>query len=157
MPIGGLKYRAADVADWFLSKINSNSGDTISPLKLQKLIYYAQAWHLTAFNTPIFGEDIEAWAHGPVVPSQYHRFKHIFRDQTIDIKQIELKVPQFEEHTEELLYEVLDAYGEHSAGYLERLTHKERPWIEARGDLKPHERCSEPISHKTMIEYYSSL
>ena len=70
---GDNMYTSQQIADWILSQLNSNSGDTISPLKLQKLLYYCQAWHYTIFNEVLFDERIEAWTHGPVVPSQYIR------------------------------------------------------------------------------------
>ena len=48
----------------------------ISNLKLQKLIYYAQAFHLAIYELPFFDEDFEAWTHGPVCPEIYHKYKH---------------------------------------------------------------------------------
>lgn len=150
-------YLAKQISDWILSKVNTEAGDTISPLKLQKLLYYCQAWHLTVYNQPLFDENIEAWAHGPVVPSQYSRFAYILRNEQIKPKSINLDVPSFSSETEELLIEVLETYGEHSANYLENLTHKEKPWIIARGDTPVYERSSNVISHDSMISYYSAF
>src|SRR5689334_14747494 len=63
------------VADFFLLQVDDLAGDTISNLKLQKLCYYAQAWSLALDGKPLFGERIEAWAHGPAIPALYGRFK----------------------------------------------------------------------------------
>ena len=80
------------VADWILSKVNKSAGDTLSPLKLQKLLYYCQAWHYTIFNKELFDEKIEAWAHGPVVPSQYKRFSYIMIYDAIDVDKINIEI-----------------------------------------------------------------
>ena len=72
------------VADYFLLKIPCGTGDGITNLKLQKLVYYAQAWSLALRNgTPMFSEPIEAWASGPVCRPLYRRFKK-YRWQLID-------------------------------------------------------------------------
>lgn len=126
------------IADWILSKINIEAGDTISPLKLQKLLYYCQAWHLAVFSKPLFKEEIEAWSHGPVIPSQYKRFANTLRNGSIKMDNIKKESIVFEnEETKNLLEEVFEIYNEHSANYLENLTHSEKPWIEARGSLQP--------------------
>lgn len=150
-------YPAQQIADWILSKINTQSGDTISPLKLQKLLYYCQAWHLTIFGTRIFDERIEAWAHGPVVPSQYARFAFMLRNEQIKINKLNLNVPKLENTSESLLNEVLNIYGEHSASYLEALTHNEAPWINARKNCQSWERSTEEITNEAMINFYSKL
>lgn len=146
-------YTAKQIADWILSKIDVEAGDTISPLKLQKLLYYCQAWSLTVFKTPIFNERIEAWAHGPVVPSQYKRFAGVLRNSNIIIKDID--APKLESESERLLNEVMSIYGEHSASYLEELTHQETPWIEARVGLEPWAASNEEIKHETIIAFYT--
>ena len=150
-------FTANEIADWILSRFNIESGDTVSPLKLQKLLYYCQAWHYTIFNEPLFDEGIQAWAHGPVVPSQYKRFANIPRYANIDISTIELNVPNLCINSEELLEEVMDIYGEHTAYYLEQLTHRERPWVETRGDLPEYAASDSVISLDLMYEYYNSV
>lgn len=150
-----MAYRAQQITDWILSRIDSDAGDIISPLKLQKLLYYCQAWHYTIFDEILFDENIQAWAHGPVVVSQYHRFKDLMMNEAINIKDLNIKVPKFPERTENLLKEVMSIYGEHSAYYLEQLTHKERPWKETRGNLEPYAASNKVIPLELMKEYYS--
>ena len=58
-------YKSRQIADWIIHKTHGN----ITHSKLQKLLYYCQAWHYTIFNEVLFDERIEAWTHGPVVPS----------------------------------------------------------------------------------------
>jgi uncharacterized phage-associated protein len=150
-------YSSKQIADWILSKLDTQAGDTISPLKLQKLLYYCQAWHLTIFGRALFDEKIEAWAHGPVIPSQYTRFAFMFRNDQIKINKINIDKPDLEPETEALLNEVISVYGEHSASYLESLTHTETPWILARNGKGEWERSSEEISHESMIKHFSAL
>ncbi|MBC9912331.1 Panacea domain-containing protein [Chitinophaga varians] len=145
------------IADWFLARLDTNAGDTISPLKLQKLVYYAQAWHLAIFNQPLFNEPIQAWVHGPVVPSLYQRFKDNCRDCLIGINTNGLEKTNFPSETEDLLNEVYSIYGEHSASYLEQLTHREMPWIKARKGVPLYQRSEEVITVESMIDYYKAL
>lgn len=67
--------RAIDVARYFLALADEEAGDLVSNLKLQKLLYYAQGFHLAMTGRPLFDEPIQAWMHGPVVPAVYHAFK----------------------------------------------------------------------------------
>ena len=61
-------YTVLDVAQWFLAK------EPMTHKKLQKLCYYAQAWHLALLNEPLFNENVEAWIHGPVIPALYAKY-----------------------------------------------------------------------------------
>ena len=144
-------YTSKQIADWILSKINKEAGDTISPLKLQKLLYYCQAWHYTIFDKKLFDERIEAWAHGPVVPSQYKRFAFMRCYDPIPA------VFEPNSETESLLNEVMEIYLEHTAGYLEQLTHKEMPWKKTRGNLEPYAASNKEITLDLMKEYYSMV
>ena len=63
-----------DVAEYFLALANETGG-TITNLKLQKLVYYAQAWHLANFDKPLFDAKFEAWVHGPVIPGLYEEYR----------------------------------------------------------------------------------
>jgi uncharacterized phage-associated protein len=150
-------YTSKQIADWFLGQADPEAGDSISPLKLQKLVYYAQAWHYTLFNKPLFNEDIEAWRHGPAIRSLYHRFEKYTRIDSIDISNEQLEQISFEEDTLDLLIEVKELYGEHSGSYLEKLTHSEEPWRIARGSTSIHDRCTTVISLQSMKNFYTKL
>lgn len=137
------------VADYFLSFCHEH-GDNLTNLKLQKLIYYAQAWHLAIFSTALFDEGIEAWIHGPVIPSVYHRFK---RYQWNSISE-EIIIPELGDEIRELLDEVLEVYGGFQAFQLEEITHREDPWIVARNGLSPDEISHNRIDINLMRSYY---
>ena len=125
-------------------------GDPISNLKLQKLLYYAQAWYLALYDVPLFDDPIEAWVHGPVVPSVYGKYKG-WSWRPIDIEPEE---EEFDSQTRNHLDEVMDVYGGLSAYDLEKLTHQEDPWRNARGDLPPDAPSNNVISHQDMRDYY---
>jgi len=146
---------AHTVADFFLMQVDRNAGDTISNLKLQKLCYYAQAWHC-ALNDgePLFSERIEAWAHGPVVPDVYRRFRG-YRWETIDPEDVrDNPYHALSGDVLDLLQEVWEKYGALSAKQLERLTHSEAPWARAYGNRPLGQACDEPITPDAMTSYY---
>jgi uncharacterized phage-associated protein len=155
---GGLEVRERgttvhDVADFFLSVVDRDAGSSITHLKLQKLVYYAQAWHLVFTGNPLFPERIEAWVHGPVCPELYKRFADCGYQSLPEPE----TMPEFTPEQLETLEEVWDVYGDFDGRYLEQLTHQEKPWIEARGGCEPFEHCQNEISLTTMKEFYSLL
>ena len=150
-------FKAREITDYILSKVNTDAGDVISPLKLQKLLYYCYVWFLVIRDEKLFSNRIEAWAHGPVVPSEYGRFSYLYRNEAIDVNNLSLQPAVLDNEQAKLLNEVLSIYGEHSASYLEKLTHQETPWISTRGSKEPHERCNDSITDKSIKEYYSTL
>lgn len=123
-----------DVAKYFLAQTDEDAGDLISNLKLQKLLYYAQGFHLALYDEPLFAEPIEAWTHGPVVPEVYHEYKN-FGSDAIPIPE-DIDFSKFNEQTVDLLNEVYNVYGQFSAWKLRNLTHNEEPWKDANiGDI----------------------
>ncbi len=122
-----------DVANWFTCTIDREAGDSITHLKLQKLLYYAQAWSLVLNGKSLFAEDFEAWAHGPVIPSIYERYKEHGFD-ALPPCECENDIAG---ETEEVLKEVKRVYGELSGKKLERLTHSEAPGLKREMDSRP--------------------
>ncbi|MBR1786714.1 MAG: DUF4065 domain-containing protein [Paludibacteraceae bacterium] len=143
-----MAYFVQDIANKLLHRAMQNDeGELLSNLKLQKLLYYEQGYHLAAFGTPLFDEDIEAWMYGPVVPSVYEHFK------AFGNKGIEGDFPniQLSEKEENLFEDVYDTYCELSAIGLMRQTHSETPWTSVqpgKGNI---------ISKESMKEYFSQL
>lgn len=140
-----------DVAAYILRKKGS-----MSAMKLQKLVYYAQAWSLVWDDQPLFEERIEAWANGPVVPDLYNvhrgKFKVTFEDLVPHGDPKALKREQ-----KETVDAVLDFYGDKSPQWLSDLTHAEDPWKIARKGIPDRERSNREISLHTIAEYYGSL
>lgn len=146
-------FTANQIADWFLSSIDRTAGDSITHLKLQKLVYYAQAWSLALFNKPLFDEDFQAWVHGPVAYTIYNRFQSAGWEALPPPDM----VPDIDKSTQEILNDVLEVYGQHTARYLENLTHHEKPWQNARGNLPADERSTAILSKQSMTAFYAEL
>ncbi|SFI89676.1 Panacea domain-containing protein [Thermoflavimicrobium dichotomicum] len=144
-----------DVAKYFLVKVDRDAGDEITHLKLQKLCYYAQAWHLAIEGVPLCDTEFQAWVHGPVSPHLWDQYRD-YKYHPIDPpKDFDPNVLTEEERS--FLDEVWDVYGKYTAKYLENLTHVEEPWLEARKGYPPNVHCTRPISEETMKRYYRSL
>ena len=122
-------------------------------MKLQKLIYYCQAWSLVWDEKPIFRAEIEAWANGPVVRTLYDKHRGIFKLSSWKYGDPS-KLSRLERET---IGAVLQYYGSRSSQWLSDLTHAEEPWRTARKGLAPGERGCQVISHAAMAEYYGSL
>lgn len=139
------------VANWFVQRLtNAEVGDVVTHLRVQKLLYFAQAWHLLALERPLFDEDMQAWAHGPVVPSVFH----VFKQYGWDPLPLGGNTDGIEEDSLGILEQIVDIYGDYSAKRLERMTHEEDPWRATRGNLGPEERCERPIPMSLMRDYY---
>jgi uncharacterized phage-associated protein len=139
---------ASEVAKFILGHSQSR-GVPINNLKLQKLLYYSQAHYLVSYDTPLFGDRIEAWVHGPVVPPVYGEYKS-FRWSPI---LIEGSAKLSEKHSG-LVSSVLAAYGDFSAWELERLSHSEDPWKQARAGIAPDQSSNAVITLESMKAYY---
>ena len=147
-------YSVFDVADFFLSK------ESMSPKKLQKLVYYAYGWTLALMNESVeeldfhlFNSRIEAWVHGPVAPDLYHEYKgygwqDIPKKESYDGKALSSDV-------DDILNQVWDAYGHLNANQLEMISHRETPWINARNGAPAYAATSNAISDEDMFIYFN--
>lgn len=140
-----------EIINWFLSKTS------MSPKKLQKLLYYAQSWTITLENeksddikNKLFNENFEAWVHGPVIPTVYHEYKAYGYS---NIPKLNENI-QFDEDKENILQQVFEVYGGYNGNELENITHQEEPWQKARKGFSSLEICQNVISEKDMFEYY---
>ena len=140
--------KAINVAEYFLYKANED-GELITNLKMQKLLYYAQAWYLVNFNKPLFDDEIEAWSFGPVIRSVYQKYKEFGHTPIIyDNKKGEI-LKKFSKTDQEFLNEFYDKFINYTAHDLVSLSHSEDPFIEAYNSL------SKLISLKKMKHFYS--
>jgi uncharacterized phage-associated protein len=143
---------AKEVADCIIQH-HYDRGDYVSNLKLQKLLYYCQAWYLALYNKALFKEHFEAWVHGPVQPKLYGEFKQYGWQPIFDHKTDCAKVPA---HVKAHIDEVLKVYGAMSGSELELRSHSEEPWLEARKNLAPDKSSTTRINTETMRRYYKS-
>jgi len=134
--------------------ITERHGD-MTAMKLQKLMYYAQAWHMVWAERPLFDDDFEAWANGPVLPSLYDRHRGMFYVSPALFPYADSATLHPQERTN--IDKVLGFYGQQTAQWLSNLTHQEAPWLQARGALAPGAASSEIVPKFAMHEYYSGL
>lgn len=137
-----------DVAAYILER----QGE-MTTMKLQKLVYYCQAWSLVWDEQELFTEEIQAWANGPVVRRLYD-----FQVGRYKISEVSDGDPAKLSKTQrETVDAVLKYYGDKPSQWLSDLTHAEDPWKNARTGLPAGVRSETVISHAAMMEYYSSL
>lgn len=137
---------ARQIADYFLALQDDESGDLISNLKLQKLLYFAQGLYLASFGgQPLFPESIFAWKHGPVVPDIYHAFKD-YKSDSIP-RPIDLDFSVYSDPIKEFLNEIYDVFGQFSAWKLRNMSHETPSYQRA-------EAFSEEITHESMRDYF---
>lgn len=137
----------------------------ISHIKLHKLLYYIESWHLVFIGVPLLDEEFEAWLHGPVVRRLFGKYRHagIYAYEALPMVQREIDegVAVIEgaltKEQLEIVTDVLKEYGQHSGYHLECLTHEEAPWKEARAGVEPGEASNQVIPKESMKRFYSSL
>lgn len=150
---GGLKMKREmtvfDIANTFL-KIES-----MTHKKLQKLCYYAQAWHLALYDEPLFDGEFQAWIHGPVSPELYKEYsyagwKPITRDDVDNVKSVDSSKYDF-------INIIYNTFGGYTGDELETMTHMEEPWQNARIGLQEYEPSQNIIDENDMKSFYRRL
>ena len=130
----------------------------ITPMALQKLLYYAQAFYFAIFGEDLFTDDCQAWAYGPVFPDIYYRYQD-YGYNPID-KPTDIFEDDFSELTTKeisLLNAIIDSFGNCSGSMLSSITHNEIPWLEARGNLLPLDRSMTVIKRDTIKSYFRNV
>jgi uncharacterized phage-associated protein len=137
-----------DVAAYILSKHGE-----MTAWKLQKLVYYSQAWSLVWDERPLFSNRIEAWANGPVSPDLYSAHRGKFKVAKMDNGDRR----RLDTDARETIDAVLEHYGDKPSQWLSDLTHREDPWRNARMGIADGERGNVEITHGDMADYYGRL
>lgn len=146
---------AIDTAKYlvWLAGNDEREPDALTPLRIQKLLYYVQGWSLAARGKVIFDDEIEAWVHGPVVRSVYTEFAPL-ENQAIpaDVGKDPSMLPSEEKA---VIRSVWEGYKQHSASALWEKTHSESPWKETyRPNGKHDRRCDETISTESLTRFF---
>ena len=150
------KANVNDIALFFIA-LAQDAGEQLTHMKLQKLLYYAQAWFVGTFGEPLFDGKIEAWKHGPVCPEIYQQYKQ-FHNNEIPFPEecdneagcmaiVETTLPP---DIIAFLNSIADDYMNYTAYQLRAMTHKEQPWIDA-------SRYRDEISVEAIHKYYGEL
>ena len=144
-----------DVARQFVRLAwNGEEPEGLTHMRLQKLLYYAQGWHLAAFGRPLFVGRIEAWKHGPVVKEVYPRFVD---RKASPISPDDAGEPSLSDQDRAFVEAVWGEYKQFSGNGLRDMTHREPPWLEARVGKTDGDSCDEEITHAAMQSYFAGL
>jgi uncharacterized phage-associated protein len=144
------KTSAVELANYILQEKG-----VMSHLKLQKLLYYCQGYHLGYFENELIPEDFEAWVHGPVCRKVYDEFKNTSTlHYDLEFKGPKISLRQLTTEQKELIDEVLDVYSQYAGFELEIMTHKELPWKKARGNTPPFASSNENIDKRVMLNFF---
>ena len=132
-----------------------NQCEDITPLALQKALYYIQGFYSAFYNDFIFSEDCEAWAHGPVYRDIYFRYRDYQFDPISSCEEFDKSVLSVQERS------IFDSVVNHLCCYsgkvLEQFTHNETPWIKARNGLPVGVPSNRIISQESIHEYFYSV
>lgn len=138
-----------DTAKYILCKLGSTS-----PMKLQKLCYYCQAWSLVWNDKPLFDEEFHAWANGPVCKELFFQTQGNFSvsadDEPGDVNALT-------DNQRDTIGTVLNYYAPHDAQWLSQLTQMETPWKASLEGVPSGVGCDNVISKESMAEYYGGL
>ncbi len=155
-PGENMKYEAKHIANFFVKK-GMDSGNPVTPMKLQKLVYIAHGWHLGLTGEPLFKDEVGAWPFGPVIRSVYKEFisfsKSPITELAVDFWGNVCEVAETDEHIMALLEKIWEVYGKYSATQLSNMTHERgTPW-----DTVYEEGKSKIIPNQVIEDYYKEM
>jgi len=136
-----------------------NQIEEVTPLALQKMLYYIQGIYMVLYDKELFSEECEAWAHGPVFKDVYEVFKN-FKFNPIDDTRFAMLQHRFKDLSDDekkVIDLVVETFGIYSGKTLEKITHTEKPWQEARIDCLPNEPSDMIISKEAIKTYFSEV
>jgi uncharacterized phage-associated protein len=142
------------VADHILSKRKPAGSPILRPLALEKLVYYAQGWHLALRDEPLFDEDIQAWRHGPVAPTLYRRFRFLGGNPIKADRLITNPKSLLSPSSLEVIDQVWGWYGKFTGPELIDMTHEERPWKETWGTRPRDGEGQDVIDPRIIREFF---
>ena len=147
-----------DACDYIILKV-TEAHEHLNNIKLQKLMYYVQAWHLAFHSRPLFGGKFQAWIHGPVSRELYDRFvpgKSLYSSVGREDMRAEFRDDAISPNERAHIDAVLEVYAPMTDSQLESMTHEEDPWLEARNGYAPSQRCEVELNEATMKNYYAA-
>ena len=128
----------------------------ITPLALQKLLYFAQGFKKAFGDVFMFEEDCEAWAHGPVFPDVYQKYK-AYGYNPIEKNHLSYDNINLTDEEKELLDHIILYFGCYSGRILENMTHSEEPWRVARRGLVDGEKSERVIEKQDIDAYFKNV
>lgn len=130
----------------------------ITPLSVQKLLYYAQSFFMALYNTPLFIDRCQAWVGGPVYPNVYYKYREFGYDpMEMSLQMHDEDIDQLTNREVVFLNEIINAFGCYSGKILSRITHAEKPWMQARGNLLPTDRSVTELDQNVINDYFREV
>lgn len=160
---------AIDLSFIIIAYLNEK-GDPVTNKKLQKLLYFTNAWHLAYFDYSLIkDEESQAWRFGPVYTTSYHKFKAAkfepinlkkhykkFKDSPKELYNYFFSENKINNDQQNLIKTILFKYSGFSAYELEVISHNDPPWIQSRKGCGEFENCTNSISNKVISQAYKS-
>lgn len=140
-------YDAITVAE-YLIKYSTIKGTPVSNLRLQKVLYFIQAEFMVSKGSPCFGDRIEAWDLGPVVPTVYRAYK-VFGASSIPVDNNVNAGSLVAGDDSEIINGIVDQCNKFSTSALVEITHNQEPWVKAHNS-----RISNEITPNALYEYF---
>lgn len=133
-------YTPNEIANFFIEKAFNEKNNTLTPMKLQKVLFFTQGWSLALRNSPIFSDRFVAWDYGPVLVSLYREFKHFGRNSITEFahdyignKFVTPKISKEDKETRDFLEKIWQVLKDAGAVQLSNLTHAtSSPWDNAK-------------------------
>lgn len=139
-------FDAFEVAEYIIERCNQKH-KPISNLKLQIILYFAQAQFLVEYGTPCFNNVMQAWDHGPVVPDVYHKYRGY---GNTNIPSFGNKKFDFKQNEQRTLDTTIDSACEYAASQLVEITRNQSPWIDA------YKKANGTIAPESMRKFFVS-
>jgi len=173
-----MAFTAKSVANYFFDLAKSQSDHSVSPMKMQKLVYFAHGWSLGLTGNPLIDEQVQAWPYGPVIPTLYHEFKHFGNGEITDyatelnwgnsggrLGEFEVITPQIPndasdrtQYSRALLNKVWEIYRPYSPIQLSNITHEPgTPWHSVSVNFSGGIPKDTAIPNEIIREYFSKL
>ncbi|MCY4577184.1 MAG: DUF4065 domain-containing protein [Candidatus Kaiserbacteria bacterium] len=153
---------AMDVAGYIIvafygkdKEVDEGISEGVSNLKLQKLLYFCQAFSLAKLNRQMFGENLYAWKYGPVVGEVYEKYK-MYKNDPLSDQEAEHYAAGVPEADRKIIDEVLEMFGGYSAIRLMEITHSHKPWKDLKKRVEKGER-DVVISQEAIQKYYKPI
>jgi len=148
------KNRIDIIVRYILRKSDSD----VTPMALQKLLYYSQAFYYALFQNELFCDRCQAWVHGPVYPEVYYKYRdHGYDPIEKPLQYLDDDLLELTARETDFLDAIISSFGCFSGSTLSRITHSEIPWIDARGNLKPQDRGFTEINADIMHSYFCQV
>lgn len=151
-----LKERDGKRKIYIVARYLLYKAEDITPMALQKLLYFSQAFYEAIFGTALFPDKCQAWTYGPVYPEIYNLYKS-YNGAPIEKPQNIKQTEYLTEDEADLLDSIVDTFGSYSGMVLSKITHSERPWLEARGNLYPEDKSTTVIDPETIRAYFREV